>query len=159
MLTITVDTGPDEPGLKLEAQLRTDLAELSSRNLHTLASRFTRFIRRSRKLRSRPELAMLFLLLSPALANAAELKPVTLRAWDAYVSAAKRRMEERASGRTAFLWVDEGADLAQRVRAGEVLAEPVDGHSPHTVPHGLIHGWIGAMFVSLACYLSGSIST
>jgi hypothetical protein len=91
--------------------------------------------------------AVFIFLLVPALANAAELKPETLRAWDAYVRDAKVRMEERASGKAPFLWVDEKPDLAPRLRAGEVLVEPVDGESPHSVPRGLIHDWIGAVFV------------
>ena len=49
-----------------------------------------------------------------------------------------------------FLWVDERRDLAQRLRAGEILVEPVDGDSPHPVPRGLIHDWIGAVFVPKA---------
>ena len=150
MLTITVDAGPDRLGLKLEGQSRTDLTKLSSRNLHMLASLFARFVRRPREVRSRAELAILFLLLAPALSSAMDLKPETLQAWDAYVRAAKMRMEERASGKAPFLWVDEKQDLAQRVRAGEVLVEPVDGDSPHAVPHGLIHDWIGAVFVPKA---------
>jgi hypothetical protein len=93
---------------------------------------------------------MLFLLFAPALSNAAELKPETLQAWDAYVRAAKLRMEERASGHVPFLWVDEDRSLAPRLRAGEIPVEPVDGESPHTVPHGLIHDWVGAVFVPKA---------
>jgi hypothetical protein len=100
--------------------------------------------------RSGPEFAIVFLLLAPALSNAAELKRETVQAWDAYISAVKMRMEERASGQAPFLWVDEERDLARRVRAGEVLVEPVDGDSPHTVPRGLIHDWIGAVFVPKA---------
>jgi hypothetical protein len=115
-----------------------------------LASRFARSVGRPREVKPRAELAILFLLLAPALANAAELKPETLQAWDAYVGAAKVRMEERARGQAPFLWVDEERDLARRVRAGEVLVEPVDSHSPHTVPRGLIHDWIGAVFVPKA---------
>ena len=150
MLTITVDAGPDRLGLNLQAQARTDLAKHLSRNLHMLASRFARFVRRPRDLRSRPEIAILFLLLAPVMANAAELKPETLQAWDTYVWSAKMRLEERASGKAPFLWVDEDLGLAQRLRAGEVLVEPVDGDSPHTVPRGLIHDWIGAVFVPKA---------
>jgi len=93
---------------------------------------------------------LMFLLLVPALASAVELKPETLRAWDAYIGAAKGRMEKRANGQAPFLWVDEERDLAQRVRAGEVLVGPVDGDSPHPVPHGLIHDWIGAVFIPKA---------
>ena len=98
-------------------------------------------------MKSRSAAALLFFLMVPALASAIEPKPETLQAWDAYVCAAKMRMKERASGRAPFLWVDEERDLAQRVRAGEVLVEPANGESPHLVPRGLIHDWIGAVFV------------
>jgi hypothetical protein len=98
-------------------------------------------------MRDNLKLAVLLLLLAPALADSAELKPETLQAWNAYVEAAKMRMAERARGKSPFLWVDEEPDLAERLRAGEVLVEPVDGDSPHTVPCGLIHDWVGAVFV------------
>ena len=101
-------------------------------------------------MRFRPGFAVLFLLLAPALLNAIDLRPETLQAWDAYVLAAKMRMEKRASGQAPFLWVDEDEDLAQQVRAGEILVEPADGDGPHSVPHGLIHDWIGAVFVPKA---------
>ena len=129
MLTITVD---------------------ANRDIHMLASLFDRLVRKPCGVRSRPELAILLILLVPALANAVELEPETLQAWDAYVCAAKMRMEKRASGQVPFMWVDEERDLAERVRAGEVLVGPVDGNSPHTVPRGLIHDWIGAMFIPKA---------
>jgi hypothetical protein len=112
-----------------------------------LASLFARFVRRPYVVRSRPALAILFLLLAPALSNAIELKQETLQAWDAYVRAAKTRMQERASGQSPFLWVDEKPDRVQRVRAGEVLVAPADSDSPHKVPRGLIHDWIGVVFL------------
>jgi len=56
-------------------------------------------------------------------------------------------MGKRASGQSPFLWMDEKPDRTQRVRAGEVLVAPVDSDNPHTVPHGLIHHWIGAIFL------------
>jgi hypothetical protein len=95
-------------------------------------------------------LAILVLLMSPALIDAAELKPDTLQAWDAYVRAAKMRMQLRANGQAPFLWLEEHRDLAQRVRAGEVLAEPDGGDAPHNVPGGLIHAWVGAVFLPSA---------
>jgi hypothetical protein len=100
--------------------------------------------------RSRPVLAMLFLLLAPALSNATELKQETLQAWDAYVRAAKLLMEQRASGQRPFLWLDEKPDRVQRVRGGEVLVAPVDSDSPHKVPRGLIHDWVGTVFLPKA---------
>jgi hypothetical protein len=57
-------------------------------------------------------------------------------------------MEERASGQNAFLWMDASPDLARRVREGEVLVAPGASHNPRKVPHGLIHHWVGAVFLS-----------
>lgn len=92
-------------------------------------------------------LTAFFVLLAPALSAGVELKPETLKAWEAYVRTTQARMEERAAGRAPFLWVDERPGLAQRVRAGEVLTEPVGTYSPHPAPHGLIHDWVGAVFI------------
>lgn len=101
-------------------------------------------------MKPRAQLAILFILLAPAFCSAIDLKPETLQAWNDYVLAAKTRMEHRASGHAPFLWVDEEPPRTQRVKAGEILVEPADGDSPHTVPGGLIHDWIGALFVSKA---------
>ena len=95
----------------------------------------------------RVELGVLLLLLTAPLLKATDLKPETLRAWDDYVHQAQARTHQGVSGRTRFLWVDNTPELAERVRAGEVVAEPEGGESPHAVPHGLIHDWIGAVFV------------
>jgi len=95
-------------------------------------------------------LALLFPLLTPTVVKAAELKPETLQAWDAYVRAAKMRMQSRANGQAPFLWLDEQSHLAQRVHAGEMFAEPEEGDSPHKVPGGLIHDWVGAVFLPRA---------
>jgi len=92
-------------------------------------------------------LAILFLLPATALLKAAELKPQTLQAWNAYVSAARARMEDRATGKAPFLWLDEQPDLAQQVRAGEVVVAPADGINLHPAPGGLIHDWIGAVLI------------
>ena len=101
-------------------------------------------------MKSGPRLTLLIFLMLPALSSAIEPKPETLQAWDAYVCSAKMRMQQRASGQAPFLWVFEQQDLAQRVRAGEVVVGPVDGESPHLVPRGLIHDWIGAVFIPKA---------
>jgi hypothetical protein len=97
--------------------------------------------------KSRPGLAFSLLLILPVVSNAADLKQATVRAWDAYIHAARMRAEDRARGQAPFLWVDAEADLTQRVRAGEVLVEPAKGQSPHAAPSGLIHDWMGTVFV------------
>jgi len=82
-----------------------------------------------------------------AMARAAELQPATLAAWAAYVKEADSRMEERVAGRRPFLWMDESPDRAARVRRGEVVIAPVVGHGSHGVPNGLLHSWIGTVFI------------
>jgi hypothetical protein len=97
--------------------------------------------------RTRATLAILALLLAPALSGAAELPQETCQSWDAYILGVKSRMRERASGKRPFLWIDESPELLQRARAGEVVVGPADGQSPLKISHGLIHHWIGAVFL------------
>ena len=56
-------------------------------------------------------------------------------------------MEDRLDGRSPFLWVDEGPDRSRRARQGEILASPGGTNSPEQVPYGLIHDWVGAVFI------------
>jgi hypothetical protein len=74
----------------------------------------------------------------------AELKQESLDAWDQYLAAAKASMQERSKGQ--FLWADEAHERLGRIRKGEVVVSPM-GHTPHAVPAGLIHHWIGAAFI------------
>jgi len=110
-----------------------------------LADHQTRqFARRLEALRTMTTLAILLFLLCAARSQAAELKQKTLQAWEAYVQTANLTMEQRATGRSPFLWVDESPELLRRVRGGELL---VSSRGHPDVPHGLIHHWVGAMFL------------
>ena len=81
------------------------------------------------------------------IASAIELHPQTLQAWEQYVRGADQRMLARAAGATPFLWIDESERRAARVHAGEVAIEPAGAHATHPVPDGLIHDWIGAVYI------------
>jgi len=81
------------------------------------------------------------------IADSAELQPATLNAWNAYVSDTGSHIQQRAARGLPFLWVDESPDRAARVRRGDVVVAPVVGHGTEGVPHGLIHDWIGAIFI------------
>lgn len=81
------------------------------------------------------------LLLLPA--RAAELKPQTVEAFDQYT----RQAEARMDGANSVLWADESPDRARRVRQGEVVAEPFTGKPDIGVAGGLVHDWIGAVFI------------
>src|SRR5262249_29873844 len=84
------------------------------------------------------------------IARAADLKHETLAAWNAYLKDADLHMQERAAGGRSFLWMDESPDRAARVRRGEAVVAPVVGHGTEGVPHGLVHDWIGAIFIPSA---------
>jgi hypothetical protein len=83
----------------------------------------------------------------PQILHAAELKPETLQAWDAYLQEVTVRVEQRAVNVRPFLWTDESPDRQARVRRGEVVVAPVIQHGTRNVPNGLIHDWIGAVFI------------
>ena len=85
-------------------------------------------------------------LLAAGGALAAELKPVTVEAFDRYVKAAETRIEGRARARD-FLWVDGSPERLKAVRTGQIAVEPVVARGDLEIPEGLVHDWIGAVFV------------
>lgn len=92
-------------------------------------------------------LAMLLAAPAAYTVRAAELQAGTLTAWNEYLKEADLRMQNRAGSHAPFLWLDDSTDRAARVRRGEVVIAPVTGHGSKAVPHGLIHDWIGAVFI------------
>ena len=80
-------------------------------------------------------------------ANAATLDPITEKAWDQYVDSATRHMEHRLAAGNCFLWVDESPERLARVKAGEIVVSPAEHRNPVPVPSGLIHDWLGAVFI------------
>jgi hypothetical protein len=76
-------------------------------------------------------------------AAAADLKPATVEAFDRYI----RQTEQRLGARKTFLWADESPARARRVRQGEVVVEPAGAKALTEVTGGLIHDWVGAVFI------------
>ena len=76
-------------------------------------------------------------------ACAAELQPKTVAAFDRYI----RETEQRLADSKIFLWADESVDRARRVKAGEVAVEPFRGKAVFEVPGGLVHDWVGSVFI------------
>ena len=83
-------------------------------------------------------------------ACATQLRPATVTAWDDYIRSADQLMQSRLRGTRPFLWMDEVADRRSRLRRGEVLVAPANGPGTQQVPEGLIHDWIGAVFLPQA---------
>lgn len=110
-----------------------------------ILNRQTRYVAsKLHALNTRATLLTLLFILGAAPSEAAELKPKTLQAWEAYVQTATLAMKQRAAGRSPFLWVDESPDLLRRVRSGELV---VSNRDHAEVPSRLIHHWVGAMFL------------
>jgi hypothetical protein len=91
---------------------------------------------------------LLITLFFPAAVRPASLEPATSKAWEEYVESANTRMEQRLGPGKTFLWVDEAPDRSARVRAGEIVVSPVGPQNPKRVSSGLIHDWVGAVFIA-----------
>ena len=86
--------------------------------------------------------------------EAAELKKETAAAFDRYIGASEGRIKSELHN-GLFLFIDELPETRRveayaQLRKGQVLVKQVntkeEGH-PIEVPHGLIHDWIGVLFI------------
>ena len=85
-----------------------------------------------------------------ASADAAELQPKTVTAFDRYVQAA-----ERTAADGPFLWIDSRPEAERRtrleaVRQGSLVIERLSARESGKeidIPNGLVHHWLGAVFV------------
>lgn len=96
----------------------------------------------------RPFVVALTALLFPAGINATTLNTETVAAWNGYVKAANNNLQDRIRPGGNFLWALEDPDRAAKVRAAEIEVAPATGQVPKKLPGGgLIHHWIGAVFM------------
>jgi len=90
---------------------------------------------------------MVAALLAPVLdapgLRGAELKPATVDAFEQCV----RQAVERMNARKSFLWADESASRVEQILHGAVVVEPAAGHAQTAVADGIVHDWIGCIFL------------
>ena len=86
----------------------------------------------------------------PELLGAMQLQADTVKAWDEYVRSAEARLQNRTDSTRSFLWIDESPERRAQVQRGAVIVAPVVGRGTKNVPDGLIHDWIGAVFIPRA---------
>ena len=87
--------------------------------------------------------------------EAAELKPRTVEAFNRYVQLTVAQIESQEARREPFLWVEslpEGrrATAYEQLHAGKVVIErleTLDSGKKIAVPGGLIHHWIGTVYI------------
>jgi hypothetical protein len=101
-----------------------------------------------------PLLSVAAVLLASCYGRAADLKPATDAAFKHYVQLSEQRMQtELSSG--PFLWVaglpaQQRQEVYERLKRGEVVTqklETLEGGAPIPVPGGLIHHWLGVVFI------------
>lgn len=91
-------------------------------------------------------------------ARATDLEPKTVEAFDRYVAVAQAQIDEQLSRGQPYLRVeglptDRRAAAEAQLRAGQVLIERLDAtgksdrDKPILVPGGMIHHWIGSVFI------------
>jgi len=76
-----------------------------------------------------------------------QLQPEAIQAWDEYIRNVDSRVQARSAGEMPFLWIDESVHRARGIGQGEILVAPVLPHGTQRVPNGLIHHWIGGVFI------------
>ncbi len=93
---------------------------------------------------------LIVLLCLAGASHAVELKKQTLEDFDKYIRATEAHIAERTSGKRGFLWIDESPGRRAQVQQGQVAAQLYRGRRALEVRDGLIHDWIGAVFVPRA---------
>src|SRR5580692_5201873 len=89
------------------------------------------------------DISWLLLFAGAPAAFASDLKPATVAAFERYI----QQTEDRLSARKSFLWADESPDRARRVKNGTVVVEPAGAKPIIEITDGLVHDWVGAVFV------------
>jgi hypothetical protein len=80
-------------------------------------------------------------------ANVVQLNPGTLKAFDAHIRQAEAQMDKALHGNGPFLWSETGPTRVPQLRQGNIVAQLWTGKAPIPIPNGLIHDWIGAVFI------------
>jgi hypothetical protein len=90
-----------------------------------------------------------------AFAAAAELKQETSQAFDQYVKVTEEERAAKMRKFGAFLWIDSQEEplrqqLHEKLARGEVVTkrlETRDDNRTIRIPHGLVHHWVGTIFI------------
>ena len=88
-----------------------------------------------------------FAFLALAMASAAELKTETLNAWNAYLGHQSLEVEKRAGNPDYFFWADADPSRYEHARSGSAVIAPMHESESLRVPSGLIHHWVGVVFI------------
>ena len=66
--------------------------------------------------------------------------------YDAYIAATEARIQREVHS-AAYLWSKQSPERWRRVRKGYVVVEPWNARGETAMGNGLLHDWIGALFI------------
>lgn len=92
-------------------------------------------------------IAVIAVVLSAGHSRAATMTTETLAAWNGYVQRSQAYVAQQSSDADHFLWIERRQQSLESVqlRNGLSIYSPRDGGIP--VPSGLVHYWIGTVFI------------
>jgi hypothetical protein len=99
------------------------------------------------KLRIRSFRLAIMALAASGAASGVELDQRSLQIWDEYVKTADSEVGRRISEGRPFLRIDDFPKQQKLVQEGEVVTTAPAGHGMRNVPRGLIHDWVGSIFI------------
>lgn len=72
--------------------------------------------------------------------------PEVTRAFEEHVRGVESRISRQLQGDNGFLWATT-PERRQKIRESPVVCEPAVRNGEIKLPHGLIHDWVGAVFI------------
>ncbi len=76
-----------------------------------------------------------------------KLAPETAKAFEDHVQTVETELQNRWSGRAPFFSLASSPDDQRRLLKGELLVRPAVSGNPLEIPDGLIHDWVGAIYM------------
>jgi hypothetical protein len=79
-----------------------------------------------------------------------KLSPQTTAAFDRYAQGVEAELAERWGGRKNFLHIEDNDQDKERVLKGDAFIKQMSNAQPVSIPDGLIHDWLGAVYIPRA---------
>jgi hypothetical protein len=75
------------------------------------------------------------------------LQPRTVEEFNAYAKRVEAELDQRWSGKHAFISADGNPSEREKLMAGDLSIRPGNPQNPISIYEGLIHDWVGAIFI------------
>ena len=82
----------------------------------------------------------------PATPSTRGPSPETIQAFDDHIRATESRLQSQLQGENGYLWANT-PERRRSARQGAVTCEPGSRTGEIKVPHGLVHDWVGSVFI------------